>query len=518
MRKQLLITFGLVLLIGLMLVPSGTATDTGIENKVLSERVYTSSSSGLLHTDLTEHDQFIIVYNDNFTDMGFSGSGTLESPYIIENLSIYVGSTEIGIKIGTVVDANYTIRNCLFWTNVTDGHWGLVLWGGGVVVENCEFDGLKISTKELGYLTVQDCFMSASPSKYENIEVSRTEGECRIVDNDLRNMTINIQDDVHGAIITGNTLLGTNFNGAGIKTASNDTLISDNDIEGYTSGITMSASSGGWTSGAEITENTIKDVVNTGIYVHNASVISMNMIEGASTGIKVIANFSIIRNNTILDSAEGIFFTYYTTQNQIYYNRIACSGLNGAERGEGNVWDDGISRGNWWDDAVMGTPYDITDIVTEEVINQDRWPVLYEFDAPEIDSPGDLTFMVGSINMEATWNVSDETPKHFSLLVNGSVEQSGAWDGSNITLDMGDWTIATYNVTLVLTDWSDNTAIDSITVVVQNQLPTTTPPETSTDTTGTPTGEGTFPMELALGAGALAVIVVLGAAIAAKRR
>jgi hypothetical protein len=510
MKKQITVILGLVLLLGMIGVPWSSARDTTVNPA-------SPSTSGLIHTDLIEQDQFLLLVNDNFTDMGFSGSGTLESPFLVENLSIYVPSTEYGIKAGTGITVNYTIRNCLFWTNVSDAYWGVLLWGGGVIIENCEFDRVSLHTKDLGYLSVRDCYLSApAATNSRNIEIRRNDGDCEVIGNELRNATINVRDEVPRASVIGNTLVAMSGHlSTGIKTESNNTIISQNHVQGYNGGISMIGSSG-YATNATIAKNLIKDTEGNGIYVQNESIISQNWIEGSQTGIRILGNNSVISNNTIHDAADGIYCPSYASNNQIYYNRVArCTGHSGTDRGEGNVWDDGISRGNWWDDAEMDAPYDIIDYVSSEVHTQDRWPVLYEFDAPDIDSPGDRIFMVGSVNMKATWNVSDATPKYYMILVNGTIEDSGSWEGNNITLDMTGWTIATYNVTLKLYDWSDNVAVDTITVVVQEALPTTTTTDTGT-TTGT--GEGTFPMELALGVGVVAVIVVLGSAIAVKRR
>ena len=80
-----------------------------------------------------QHEPIIIESDTDFADQGWPGNGSVDDPYVIENLSIESGSFAIRIESTTVY---FIIRNChrqgigaLDFTNVTNGR-----------VENCHFN------------------------------------------------------------------------------------------------------------------------------------------------------------------------------------------------------------------------------------------------------------------------------------------------------------------------------------------------------------------------------------------
>jgi len=58
------------------------------------------------------HPAIVITHDDNFTTQGFTGSGTAEEPYVIENLNITVDDDDC-VNI-TNTRAHFVIQNCLF--------------------------------------------------------------------------------------------------------------------------------------------------------------------------------------------------------------------------------------------------------------------------------------------------------------------------------------------------------------------------------------------------------------------
>ncbi|MHA1806871.1 MAG: NosD domain-containing protein, partial [Candidatus Thorarchaeota archaeon] len=58
----------------------------------------------------TEHTPIVITSNQNFSALGFSGSGVASDPYIIEDLNITSSSNCIDIRD---TDAYFVIRGCL---------------------------------------------------------------------------------------------------------------------------------------------------------------------------------------------------------------------------------------------------------------------------------------------------------------------------------------------------------------------------------------------------------------------
>lgn len=56
--------------------------------------------------------------------------------------------------------------------------------------------------------------------------------------------------------------------------------------------------------------------------------------------------------------------------------------------------------------------------------------------APSIDSPPDLSFENGSLGESITWNATVDEPKNYTVTRNEDSYLSGAWDGSEIVVDL----------------------------------------------------------------------------------
>ena len=65
------------------------------------------------------------------------------------------------------------------------------------------------------------------------------------------------------------------------------------------------------------------------------------------------------------------------------------------------------------------------------------------------------------------WQVSDDTPKNYTVLVDGSPEENGAWDGSDVSVSIPNPGVGEWNITLLVYDQFDNSASDSVFVEVR---------------------------------------------------
>ena len=84
------------------------------------------------------------------------------------------------------------------------------------------------------------------------------------------------------------------------------------------------------------------------------------------------------------------------------------------------------------------------------------------------------------------------------------VEESGAWDGSDLSFNLGGLSEGTYNITLVVTDESGLTAVSMVTLTV------TEAPTTTTTTDGTlPFGLDTTTLIIIAAAGVVLVIIII---------
>jgi hypothetical protein len=132
--------------------------------------------------------------------------------------------------------------------------------------------------------------------------------------------------------------------------------------------------------------------------------------------------------------------------------------------------------------------------------------VIVDDDSPSLTPLNDVSFEFGTTGNHLTWSCSDLFPDSYSISRNGTIIDSGLWNGSNLAVNLDGLSPGTYNFTIVLYDSSGNSASDSVIVTV-------TQPETTPTSPTTPTGtpEPIDPMLLIVAgvAGVLALLFVV---------
>jgi len=121
---------------------------------------------------------------------------------------------------------------------------------------------------------------------------------------------------------------------------------------------------------------------------------------------------SIVKNCTVYNTSNGIYMSWYSNNNKIYYNNLIHNGENGYDECT-NQWDDGDFKGNYWsdytgidrnNDGIGDTPY-----LIPGGFNKDRYPRLpanvppYTPNTPDPDNGA----IKVSIDMDLTWNGGD---------------------------------------------------------------------------------------------------------------
>ncbi|MGY5873538.1 MAG: aryl-sulfate sulfotransferase [Candidatus Thorarchaeota archaeon] len=86
---------------------------------------------------------------------------------------------------------------------------------------------------------------------------------------------------------------------------------------------------------------------------------------------------------------------------------------------------------------------------------------------PEIIGPSDIILPQNVTSIELNWNVSDQTPWSFAILVDNAIMDSGIWTGGNISYTFVRNSTRTYNITLIVEDVFGNAASDSVMVSVE---------------------------------------------------
>lgn len=92
-------------------------------------------------------------------------------------------------------------------------------------------------------------------------------------------------------------------------------------------------------------------------------------------------------------------------------------------------------------------------------------------EAPVIQSLDDSSMIIGDV-LSLNWTATDYTPWEYEIYINGTLAESGSWNGGSIEYLFEPTELGLWNITLVLYDAYDNTASDSVFITV-NQAPTT---------------------------------------------
>ncbi|MHA2425017.1 MAG: right-handed parallel beta-helix repeat-containing protein [Candidatus Thorarchaeota archaeon] len=149
------------------------------------------------------------------------------------------------------------------------------------------------------------------------------------------------------------------------------------------------------------------------------------------------------------------------------------------------------------------------------------WVHFVDTTDPVLNSPADIIYTVGDTGNTITWTGTESYASTYSVYINGTLNTTGSWDGSNIVFSVDGYDVGGYNLTLLVEDESGNIAVDTVLVTVEDvATTTTTTTTTTTETTSTGTGatDTTTPpandgmvmvITLAIGIGGAAVIVVI---------
>jgi len=229
----------------------------------------------------------------------WTGNGSEDNPYIIENMVINASGNPYGLHIGGIYKSHILIRNNRFHNvTISSNNQGAY---GNLGLDRCINVTIQNNTFEN---SVDRGFMA-------------TDSNVKVLNNSFRGNTIGLRTvgSDHNATIEGNTFLGpgdgimvqsrysiTNNTlvgtgerySSGIRVwPSGTNLISNNTVSNYDYGINL------LTGGVDCFDNTIRNSTFSGIYGGVGATISGNVIEDASQGITLLDKNNILRNNTL---------------------------------------------------------------------------------------------------------------------------------------------------------------------------------------------------------------------------
>ncbi|MFX1263937.1 MAG: NosD domain-containing protein [Promethearchaeota archaeon] len=181
----------------------------------------------LVTAQYTPHSQIVVESNEDLARLGFPGDGSLNSPYIIEDLNITDAGTCISM---TDVTAHVIIRDCLF---VSSSVWTLDLDS----VSNCSIRRCRIQGRQVGIhcsnvteVQIRDntifdlTGIDVGGNTYDGVGVYMTDSHSSIIsDNTIYANNVGLTfHNTNNCLCSGNTIYGNNGIGAEILADSID--------------------------------------------------------------------------------------------------------------------------------------------------------------------------------------------------------------------------------------------------------------------------------------------------------
>jgi len=333
-----------------------------------------------------------------------------------------------------------------FW-NLTGGEID-GSWYGQVILADCTG------------VTVRDGLIHHT---FKGIQLGFSEN-CTLMNNTVHD---NFNDGVYLGYSSNNMLVENEIssnlgNGVFLSFSSNNTIVNNTVSGNVWRGLGLGSS---WNN--TLANNTIVGNALGGVSLggsRNNTVVNNTVCQNGGEGISVKYSSDyneLVRNTVGLNSGTGIVISY-SSFNLVYRNRLYSNGAgNARDDGSGNHWNT-TDMGNYWSDYNGTGAYPISG--SAEAF--DYHPRLYDVELPTIDHPADIEYVEGTTGHAITWSPSDAHPDRYEIYRNESLIDSGDWDGGQITVDIDGLAEGVYNFTLVVYDGAENSASDTVFVVV----------------------------------------------------
>ncbi|NPD90734.1 MAG: hypothetical protein HGN29_18645, partial [Asgard group archaeon] len=190
MKKERFLTITILILIIGLILPLGQTT-----NISSSENKKNQSSLRNLILDLVDHAPILIVTNNDFETLNFTGEGTELEPYLITNLFINSSGATNGIEIHNT-NVHFEIKNCTILT---------------------DYIGILLSSTAAGTAKIINNTCISKLGDGGGIGVTGTYG-CTITDNECAYFMQGIHlNHAHNNIIENNVIIASNYQGINIR-------------------------------------------------------------------------------------------------------------------------------------------------------------------------------------------------------------------------------------------------------------------------------------------------------------
>lgn len=427
----------------------------------------------------TTHDPIIVIGDDNFTPNGFSGDGTWQSPYVIENLNIT--SLDVPAMQFVNVTRPFEIRSCLLTSPMYDmssvvsfenaSNWlvyNSTISGSENGLYFTESSNIRIMGNTISGQSRDSLrgHFSRNVTIANNVVRQSEEGLMLTYSNDMNvtdNLFSQLQLGIYARWVINGTIESNVFEKSsdGVCDSASKLYTQNNsfiDITGYALIRT------GWNLLGYSSPNPSKFPLELRSYAEFNTFENCSVAFGAGWGGSLL-----FANNTILDCDVGVQLEYstgnqiigniirnsrtynlwleHTDLNQIHSNTITGAGVKNALDDDGlNYWDDRTSQGNSWDDHIGPDEYGISG--TSDSV--DHWPRRYG--PPYLSVVNETEIAFSSTGVNVTWSAFDSDPSTYTIYINGTEMLSEIWNGGNVTLSLDDFEVGTYNLTAVVTD------------------------------------------------------------------
>lgn len=230
--------------------------------------------------------------------------------------------------------------------------------------------------------------------------------------------------------------------------------------------------SGTWTNG---TIEVDVDGFAVGEYIF---IIYINDTEGDMAFDTIIVTV-IDSNAPDLDSPDDFSYIFGSTGNEIIWT---AGDINPHEY---NVTMDGvifIANTSWINgtitvdvDGLTVGPHTLIIYVYDDEGNRAADTIIITIvdnTIPDINSPDDVSYEIGSKGNEIVWTAGDMNPYEYNVTMDGVLYDSGTWTNGTITVDIDELGVGEYIFIINIYDQGDNKVTDTIIVTV---VDTTTP-------------------------------------------
>lgn len=516
MRNRLSII--LVFSISVLLMSQFTGVNTSL---LLSCENHVLDSTNL--ESFVVSDPFVINGTDDFLTQGFPGNGLVDTPFIIEGLTI--DTTGNCIEIFNT-DAYFEIRNCqliardnnigmaIHLTNVTNAAIdSCELLYGNLAIHIEDSSGCRISNTEIidstygvfsrysGNIDVEDSFFDGQ--RDAGIGLYFTDN-CTLQNNTI----LNAEESGFWLYESDNCYLSDNIvrnsgfpsspfdgNGIWIGNSFNDSLVRNIFDHNKRSGIHLMNADDCLIQGNFILRNQhrgcnfegandvmlkenfvyLNNEIGVHLYVSHNSIIQNNTIVANQHGIAFTDTDScdIIDNLVSLSMNDGIALDDDSTDIWVYGNIISGNyRFDGKDNGSSNNWHDGISTGNVWSNYTGPGSY----VVPGFAGSIDFFPTNGDHTPPIINKTDNIDYELGNPEQRPlNWTTTDSNITLYIVNIDGEFFVSNLWNSTSeeVVVDASGLSEGVHEVLLVGIDHGGNNASSYVNVTV---LPDTTLP------------------------------------------